>query len=504
MPFGALLDIERKQRKAPNEMTITRRHFCGLSLYGLTAGLSGCSVNPATGQRDLILVNASEEKQIGLREHPKILAQFGGVYDDPRAAGYVAAIGSRLAMASESPSLGFTFTLLDSPIVNAFALPGGYVYITRGLMALAGDEGELAGVLGHEIGHVVARHSAQRQSQAMLAQLGVGLLGVVGGRESTQLAGTVAGFYLRGYSRDQELEADMLGVRYLRRSGYDVGAMASFLERMRANSRLEAQIAERSANEVDQFDITATHPRTADRVQRAISLSGGSSKGRRLKNAYLDQIDGMIFGDGPEQGYSLGQRFAHPKLRFEFSVPDGFKLQNRPNRIAATSKRDKAAIIFTAVPKSYRGRMTGYMRDVWARGASLNGLEAIRINGLEAATGWVRARDSSTEFRLVAIRFTAQQIFRFVFVTAPTAMQRLSKPFRRTTYSFRRLSPAQAKALRPKKLRIISVASSDSVEGFSARMDVDRFQQERFVTLNGLGGAQRLVLRRRVKLIVQT
>ena len=485
-------------------MTITRRHFCGLSLCGLTAGLSGCSVNPATGQRNLILVNASEEKQIGLREHPKILAQFGGVYDDPRAAGYVASIGGRLAAASETPSLGFTFTLLDSPIVNAFALPGGFVYISRGLMALAGDEAELAGVLGHEIGHVVARHSAQRQSQAMLAQLGVGLLGVVGGRESTQLAGTVAGLYLRGYSRDQELEADMLGVRYLRRTGYDVGAMASFLERMRANSRLEAQIAERSPDEVDQFDITATHPRTAERVQRAVSLSGGSSGGRRLKKTYLDQIDGMIFGDGPEQGYILGQRFAHSKLRFEFSVPNGYKLQNRPDQIVAASKRDKAAIIFTAAPKPYRGRMTGYLRDVWARGAALNGLEAIRINGLEAATGWVRARDGRANYRLIAIRFTSQQIFRFVFVAAPAVMQRLSEPFQRTTYSFKRLSPAQADALRPKILRIVSVASSDSVARFSEQMAIDKYQQERFVTLNGLGGTQRLGSRRRVKLVVQT
>ena len=244
--------------------------FCGLTAGGLFAGLGGCSVNPATGERNLILVNPSEEKQIGLREHPKILAQFGGVYDDPNATGYVASIGGRLAAASETPALGFTFTLLDSPIVNAFALPGGFVYISRGLMALAGDEAELAGVLGHEIGHVVARHSAQRQSQAILAQLGVGLLGVVGGRGSTQLAGTVAGLYLRGYSRDQELEANMLGVRYLRRAGYNVTAMADFLERMRANSQLEARIAGRLPDEVDQYDITATHPRTAERVRRAV------------------------------------------------------------------------------------------------------------------------------------------------------------------------------------------------------------------------------------------
>lgn len=485
-------------------MAITRRHFCGLAACGVAAGLGGCSVNPATGQNDLILLNPSDEKQIGLREHPKILAQFGGVYDDPNMAGYVASIGGRLAATTETPSLGFTFTLLDSPIVNAFALPGGFVYISRGLMALAGDEAELAGVLGHEIGHVVARHSAQRQSQAMLAQLGVGLLDVVGGRETTQLAGTVAGLYLRGYSRDQELEADMLGVRYLRRAGYDVGAMASFLERMRANSKLDAQIANRSPEEVDQYDITATHPRTADRVQRAISLSGGQSGGRRDRNGYLDVLNGMIFGDGPEQGYILGQRFAHPKLRFEFSVPAGFTLQNRPDKVVASSKQDKAAMLFTSAPKPYQGRMTGYMAQVWARDAGLNDLEAIDINGLEAATGWVRARDGRAEYRLVAIRFSAKEIYRFVFVAAPATMQRLAVPFQRATYSFRRLSPDQARALKPKRLQVVAVTASDTLDGLSQRMAFDSFRRERFVTLNGLSGASPISARRRVKLVTQT
>jgi predicted Zn-dependent protease len=486
-------------------MAITRRHFCGLTACSFAAGLGGgCTVNPATGNRDLILVGPGEEKQIGLREHPKILAQFGGVYDDPRAAGYVASIGGKLAAATETPSLGFTFTLLDSPIVNAFALPGGFVYISRGLMALAGDEAELAGVLGHEIGHVVARHSAQRQSRSMLAQLGAGLLGAVAGQESSQLVGTVAGLYLRGYSRDQELEADMLGIRYLRRTGYDVNAMATFLERLRANSQLQARIAGRSPDEVDRYDITATHPRTADRVQRAVALSGGPSKGRRVQDKYFGAIDGMIFGDGPEQGYILGRRFAHPKLRFEFSVPDGFKLQNRPDQVSAKSKRDKAGIFFNAETKPFRGRMSSYLSGVWARGTALNDLEPIKVNGLDAATGWVRARDGRAEYRLIAIRFDSRHIFRFVFVAAPAAMRRLAETFQRTTYSFRRLTPKEASALKPNRLKIATATASDTVAEFSNRMALDDFRQERFMVLNGIRAGEALAARRRIKLVVRS
>jgi len=471
----------------------------------LVAGLgAGCAINPATGERDLILVGPEQEKQIGLREHPKIVAQFGGVYDDKRAAGYIASIGGRLAATTETPSLGFTFTLLDSPIVNAFAVPGGFVYISRGLMALAGDEAELAGVLGHEIGHVVARHSAQRQSQALLAQLGVGLLGAVAGRESTQLAGTVAGLYLQGYSRDQELEADMLGVRYLRRAGYDVTAMASFLERLRANSRLEARIAGRSADDVDRYDITATHPRTVDRVERAVALSGGASNGTRERPRYLDILDGMIFGDGPEQGYTLGQRFAHPKLRFEFTVPSGFMLRNTPDQIAAVSKNDKAAIIFNAAPVNFSGRMTAYLTDAWARGAPLIDVEKLTVNGFDAATAWLRARDGRTDYRLVAIRYDSQHIYRFVFIAMPAAMQRLAAALQRTTYSFKRLSPAEAAALRPKRLKIAAVTPSDSIAGFSARMAFEDFREERFVTLNGLAANRPLSDRDRVKIVLRS
>jgi predicted Zn-dependent protease len=487
---------------------LSRRHFCGMSACALALGVGGgCTLNPATGRQDLILIGGAEEKALGAREHPKILAQFGGVYNDRAAAGYVAVIGGRLAAASESPNLGFTFTLLDSPIVNAFALPGGFIYISRGLMALAEDEAELAGVLGHEIGHVVARHSAQRRSRALLAQLGAGLLGALGGGAAGQLAGTAAGLYLRSYSRDQEFEADMLGIRYLRRAGYDVNAMASFLTKLRANSRLEAKIAGRSPDKLDAYDITATHPRTVARVRQAAALAGDARPGaaRRERAAFFKVIDGMVFGDGAEQGYVLGRRFAHPKLRFEFTVPPGFQLRNTPEQVEAESKRDQVQIVFDQARQPYLGAMTAYIRQRWAHNVPVSGLEAIVINGFPAATGTVRGRadNRAVEIRLIAIRYDSRRVFRFTMIGPPPALRRLATALQRMTYSFRRLSVAQAAALEPKRLRIVAAGPDATPGNFAPRMAFATFRRERFAVLNGLGGGGSLAGRKRVKIVTR-
>ena len=489
-------------------MTLSRRHFCGLAACtGLTLGLGGCAVNPATGKQDFLLTGAEDEKQLGMQEHPKILQQFGGVYDDPAAGGYVATIGGRLAAASETPNLGFTFTLLNSPIVNAFALPGGFVYISRGLMALAEDEAELAGVLGHEIGHVVARHSAQRRSRAMLAQLGAGLLGAVVGGEASQLAGGVAGLYLQSYSRDQELEADMLGIRYLGRAGYDANAMTSFLEKMRANSQLEALVAGRSPTDIDAYDITATHPRTIARVQQAAALAANGARVSqvRQRDTYLDTINGMIFGDGPDQGYVRGQRFVHPELRFEFTVPDGVILRNTPEQVVASSAADQAQIVFDNAPKPFQGNMSTYIARDWASGIRLNGLEAITINGFEAATATVSGKigNAAAELRLLAIRFDSRRIFRFMFLAPTAAMRRLTVPLQRTTFSFRRITPVQAAALKPKRLQVVQADAGASARTYAARMAFDKYPRERFLVLNGLEENGSLNGRNRVKLVVE-
>ncbi|MFZ9632780.1 MAG: M48 family metalloprotease, partial [Alphaproteobacteria bacterium] len=230
------------------------RALAFLALLAASCALGGCSANPATGSRSFTaFMSPEEEARLGRQEHPKIVAQFGGEHGDQRLRAYVSRLGDALAARSEMPGLEWRFTILDSDVVNAFALPGGHVYATRALLALASSEAELAGVLGHEIGHVTARHTAQRYSSGVLAQAGTTAATILGGvflgSAGAQLAqstvGGTAQLALAGYSRDQEFEADTLGVRYLARGGYDTAAMASFLAKMQMESALQAELAGR-------------------------------------------------------------------------------------------------------------------------------------------------------------------------------------------------------------------------------------------------------------------
>src|SRR5688500_13012751 len=225
-----------------------------------------------------------QESQLGREEHPKILAEFGGEYTEkPELTAYVSSVGQFIASTCERTEVKYTFTVLNTPDVNAFAVPGGYIYTTRGLLALANNEAELASVLGHETGHITARHTAERMGQAQQTQLGVlgaTLLGaVLGGQTGADLAGGLASQYgqvrLAGYSQEQEFEADSLGVRYMKRATYDPQAAASFLSALRAQTQLEAKLAGKDPNLVDDQNMMASHPRTADRVQRAIQEAGG-------------------------------------------------------------------------------------------------------------------------------------------------------------------------------------------------------------------------------------
>ena len=468
--------------------------------------LVGCGVNPATGEdKFTAFMSPAEERRIGAEEHPKLVEAFGGIHDDPALQRYVTSIGLLLQQTSEQPKPPFTFVVLDSPVVNAFALPGGYVHITRGLMALANDEAELAGVVAHEIGHVTARHSAERYSHGLVAGLGAAILGaIVDDRIVTDLAQMAAGAYVKGYSRSQELEADTLGVRYLSRGGFDATAMSSFLGAMGAESALARKIAGKRGED-PLGGLFASHPRTADRIRAAAGAAQAKFRGERARALYLGKIDGMIYGDSPDQGFVRGRDFAHPVLRLAFTAPPGFRLRNGPEAVVGTHKSGAVMRFDGAALERPSISTRRYLTDVWAPDARLAEVERITVDGLEAvsATTRIDTKSGARDVRLVAIRVSADQVSRFLFLTPPKQTRAFGAPFRRSVNSFRRLSEREAAALRPLRVRVIAVEPGETVDSLAARMAFEDFRSERFRVLNGLAPGARLRTGQLVKIVTE-
>jgi len=479
------------------------------------APLTGCTVNPATGESVFTGgMDAAQEISIGRQQHPQIIRTFGGEYGSPELRRYIDSVGQLLARTVERRDLTYKFTVLNSGIVNAFALPGGYVYISRGLLTLAENEAEIAGVLAHELGHINSLHHGRRQGSETIAGLliaGAGIaasavgIGGIGGDQIGQLGSAVAQGVLRGYSREHELEADSLALRYMSRVGYDPMAMVEFLKKMRGDARLEARRLGQSPDKVDANNYLATHPAPIERVQKASALASRYrvSQPMLARDIYLQKIDGIIYGDDPDQGFIRGRDFIHPKLRFRFTVPEGFQLFNSPTQVRAIGP-DGAAIIFDSAQRPSDGPVSYYVTNVWARGARLGGLETIYINGLEAATATARVNTNSgaRDVRLLAIRKDLQTIFQFAFLTKPGQTERWSTPFRRTSHSFRLLSESEAAAIRPLRIRLHRVRSGDTAAGLARRMaGREGFSLDRFLVINGLTEDARLRPGQTVKII---
>ena len=482
--------------------------------FGL-ASLSGCTTNPATGEQVFTGgLGSAQEIDIGRKQHPQIIKAFGGEYGSPELRRYIDSVGQLLARTVERREFKYKFTVLNSGIVNAFALPGGYIYISRGLLALAENEAEVAGVLAHELGHINALHHGRRQGNETLAGLliaGASIAGSVAGVPGTnqigQLGGAVAQGVLRGYSREHELESDRLALRYMSRAGYDPQAMVDFLKKMRGQSRLEAKRLGQSPDKVDATNYLATHPAPIERVRKAGALAGQYRVTRPMlaKDIYLKKINGIIYGDDPDQGLIRGRTFIHPKLRFRFDVPDGFQLFNSPTQVRAVGPNG-ATIVFDSARKPSDGPVSYYVTKVWAGRSRLSGVETISINGLESATATTRinTRNGPRDVRLLAIRKDLQTIYRFIFLTKPGQARRWSTPFRRTSHSFRILSRSEAAAIKPLRVKIHRVRGRETVAGLARRMaDKDGYSLDRFLLINGLSKNARLRPGQIVKLVTE-
>ncbi|MGH1483038.1 MAG: M48 family metalloprotease [Geminicoccales bacterium] len=498
-------------------MTPWKRLAAGLMLSSSLALHTACTqvVNPATGQSEFTAMSPQQELAVGKEQHPRVLQQFGGNYSDAELQAYITEIGNRLQAVSELPDQKFTFTLLNSNVVNAFALPGGFVYISRGLLALAENEAEVAGVLAHEIGHVTARHSAQRYTKAQWAQggalvttvLGAVIAGEAGAKAAQQIAGPLAQGYLAGYSRENEFQSDQLGVRYLTKAGYDPRAMATFLEKLGRHSELARKLAGKEGEPDPSTSWLATHPRTPDRVKRAAEeAAAAAASGKIGRDAYLDKIDGMIYGDDPSQGFVRGRKFIHPELRFSFVAPEGFQLQNSPTAVIGVDKSGHG-MKFDAGKITSSGNMRDYLAREWAKELKIKNLSKINsfdLDGLPAVSAGTSAKakdGKQVDVGLAAIKVGADKVYRFMFVSPGGLDSKRARGAKATVESFKVLSATEAASYKPKRLKLVRVGPNDTKAGLAQQMAVDDLLEEQFAVLNGLADGERPEVGSSVKLV---
>ncbi len=434
--------------------------------------------------------------ELAKAQHPRILATYGGEYSDPKLERMVAKVVGSLTTVSANPTQSYRITILNSPNVNAFALPGGYLYVTRGLLALANDSAELAAVIAHEMGHVTANHGLQRQQKEAEEVLATKVVSDVLGDSPTAKAALIRGkLRMAQFSRNQELAADAIGIKSVGEAGYDPYAAARFLQSMSAYTDFRSISGATDAS----LDFLATHPNTPQRIELAQRLArefGPPGVGTVDRNSFLAGIDGLLYGDTPDEGYVRGNTFQHPKLGISFSVPDGFIIDNSAAAVTATGPGDMA-VRFDGVSIDKNRPLPDYIRSGWVAGLDDASVQETTIDGNEAATA--KARADGWQFDIAVIRANGQ-VYRLL-TAAPIASTSLDAVARAVSGSFHVLSAAEKAALKPLHIRVVTVQPGQTVGSLSAMMTgVDR-KLDLFKLINALPSGATIAPGDRVKLI---
>ncbi len=475
-----------------------------ISTFAVTTGCAGLALpgsGPAAGE-----AISQQERQQGAQAHAQLLEQFGDVYSG-RQSEYVVNVGRRISIQSglSNAQNDFTISLLNSPVNNAFALPGGYVYITRNLVGLMNSEAELASVMGHEVGHVAARHSSQRSSRNTIGQiLAVGLGLLTGSGDIANLAGQAAQLYTLRYSRQQEYQADELGISYLSSAGYDPFAAADMLSSLAAQTSLDASA---SGNARSLPEWASTHPDPAARVARAraeaTARGAVPGAGRTDRDAFLNAIDGMLYDDDPSQGIVDGNTFRHPELRLQFAVPQGYTMQNGSSAVVVTGSDGQAQFGGGESSGALATYVDGVFRALAGSGQSIDygTVRNAQINGLPVGQATARVTSGSNQVDVTVTAYDFGGNRKYHFMTVTRAGQGVG-PFHSMLNSVSRLSSAEAAAIRPRVIDVVTVRAGDTISGLASRMAYRDNQEERFRVLNALGSGNALRAGQRVKLVV--
>jgi predicted Zn-dependent protease len=423
----------------------------GVAVLASALPLGSCATNPATGQSQLSLIGEGREIEIG-RQAAQDVRQTIGIYQDAELEAYVKQIGMSLARVSERPDLPWSYQVADEPVINAFALPGGFIFVTRGILPYLDSEGQLAMIMGHETGHVTARHSVEQMSRQELAQLGLGI-GAILAKPVRQFGGLLSGglqvLFLK-YSRDDERQADALGIRYAVKDGYDPRQAISVFE------MLDRQEAAAGGSGVPSW--LATHPAPQDRIERIRAqidtLPASKRSGTVARDRYLRHIDGIVFGSDPRQGYFQGGLFLHPDLAFRVEFPDGWQTQNMPQAVAAQSP-NKDAILELTLSDSAGSQAAAATAFFSGQGIQASGVSRTTIHGFPATTGLFRATTDQGQLDGVAAFIGyGGHVYRLLGYTAAGGLSGFRATFDGTIRSFDRLTDSRALNVQPLRVQL--------------------------------------------------
>jgi predicted Zn-dependent protease len=438
---------------------------------------------------------------VATREHTRLVQAFGGEYKAPQLQQLIAETTDRLAAASERPADRYRVTILNSPVVNAFALPNGNIYLTRGLLALSNDTAELAAVIAHEMAHVLARHAADRQELERTAELVNRVrTNVLRDEPGARAAGEQGRLAFASFSRQQELEADALGVRLIARAGFDPYGATRFLQSLARTIRIrQAMLGLQPGQEG--LDINATHPSTPERIQLAILAArqiGAPGIGEADRNRMLLALQGMTFAEDAGQGFVRGRDFTHPRLGIAFSAPEGFVLENTRESVLGFIPNRGQALRFDAAKVADGQSAEAYLAGGIVEDAVTGPVSPLTVNGLAGATAVANGKDWA--FRLFAVR-VGRTMYR-LNLAARQLDQATDEAFMQTIGSFRRLSSQEVQQARPLRIALVVASAEDTDESLAARMRIDEPRLDRFRMLNGLGDGERVLAGQRYKIVV--
>jgi predicted Zn-dependent protease len=464
-----------------------------LAAGGATALLGGCASNPATGKTDLVTMSEQQEIELGRKMHPQILQKYGR-YDDEQLQQYVNSVGQRIAAQSHRPNLQYTFTVLDGDEVNAFALPGGYVYITRGIMAYLNSEAELAAVLGHEVGHVTARHSVRQQTGATAAGVGATLIGILtGSGDLMNVAGMAGNALVSGYGRDMELEADELGAEYLNRIGFEPEAMIDVVRLLKNQEMFELQMARQENRPPRVYHgVFASHPDNDTRLQEVVKAAGkvhNAEDRPANRDQYLARIDGLPMGDSRAQGVVRGSRFYHADLGITLAFPTGWIVDNQPTKVLAYPASKDAMMEVSAqpippnmAPKEFLGRLL--------QGAPTTASEPIQVSGLSGYRATVRSTGlpwGTQGPAAVAVVYYNGLAYVFRGGTRQAAGFGSYEPvFLSSVKTFRRLRDNEFTSAEPDRIQVIRAGERTTIAQLAQKSPLQKYPAEKLRLLNDL------------------